>query len=126
MYDLKVGDIVTRKSFRKRLSIWKKFIVRYKLLSKILNISEKDIVSERYSLLRARLFTSYAVLDYINRVENLFRHNKKMVKAIVAVRKVQQGYIKKNQKEIQHLSIDYPHLIIAYQKKVVEKLIAWK
>ncbi|HSA84244.1 MAG TPA: cation:proton antiporter, partial [Patescibacteria group bacterium] len=130
MYDIRgvnsVGDIVTRKSFRKRLSIWKKFIVRYKWLSRILNISEKDIVSERYSLLRARLFTSYAVLNYIDRVEKLFHHNQKMVKAIVAVREVQQRYIKKNQKENQHLSIDYPNLIISYQKNIVEKLIAWK
>lgn len=122
----KVGDLVTRLSFRKRLSIFRKSIAKHTFLSRLFGIKEEEIVSERYSLLRARLFTSYAVLSYIDRIEGIFFHKPKMLKAIKTVRKLQERYIARNRKEIQQLSIHYPHVIIAYQKRVIIQLIEWE
>lgn len=120
----KEGIKNTHKSFRKRLFILRRFVLRYKLLSKMLQINEKDIIAERYSLLRARTFTSYAVLDYLKRLETFFPHKKIITNAIKETEAIQNSYIEKNQQEINKLSLQYPELVTNYQQKIINQLIS--
>lgn len=119
----KEGIRNTQKSFRKRLVMLRRFALRYKWLSKIFQINEKDIVAERYSLLRARLFTSFAVLDYLQRLEMIFPQKKNILKAIKQVEKMQKKYIERNQQEIKEVSSQYPELVTDYQKKIISQLL---
>lgn len=109
-------------TLRKRLLRLRRFIAQYPVVSKILAVSTDDLVRERYGLLRARLFTSYAVLDYLERVEKIFGKNGKK-KAIATVRAVQNSYIKANQKEIDDLEKKYPKVVKEYQETMIHSLI---
>jgi hypothetical protein len=116
------GRIRTTNTFRKRLLRLRNFVSRYPLLGKLLNLSSTDLISERYSLLRARLFTSYAVLEYLERVEKIFGKNGKR-KAIEEVRLIQNTYIKANKKEIKALEKQYPRISANYQRESIYSLI---
>jgi CPA1 family monovalent cation:H+ antiporter len=116
------GHLHSVKSFRKRLMRFRRSASTYPLISKLLGISPQDLVRERYSLLRARLYTSYVVLDYLERVEKIFGKNGKK-KAIHEVRKIQNTYIESNEEEINELEKQYPEIVFDYQKKSVQSLI---
>ena len=117
------GEINARKAFRKRLIALRQFIAKYTMLSKILRITEQDVILERFALLRVRLFTSFEVLDYLKRLELKFAENKSIVKGIKEVRDIQMGYVKKNQAEVSEISKEYPEYVKRYQKKVISKII---
>jgi monovalent cation:H+ antiporter, CPA1 family len=125
MVSNKTGEINTRTPFRKRLAFFKRFISKHTLLSRILRISERDIILERYTLLRVRLLTSYVVLDYIKDLENIFHGNKKITLSLKDMKNMHvKKYMKRNQKEINRLSTEYPDIIIPHQQKVATQLIS--
>lgn len=119
----KKGEITSRKAYRKRLIIFRRFIAQYTLLSKLLHISEKEIVLDRYALLRARFFTSLAVIDYLDRLEKKFTKNKTVKRDIDEVRALQTSYIERNQKELSEIAKEYPEYVSDYQKKMISKII---
>jgi monovalent cation:H+ antiporter, CPA1 family len=119
----KKGEITSRKAFRKKLIVFRRFIAQYALLSKLLHINEKDIVLERYALCRARLFTSLAVIDYLDRLERKFAKHKTIKNDIDEVRKVQSAYIERNQQELDDIEKEYPDYVTAYQKKMISRII---
>lgn len=122
----KTGEINTRMPFRKRLTAIKRFIANHTMLSRILRINTHDLILERYSLLRIRILTSYVVLDYIKELENIFYSNKRVLKELKKIKNLHvKKYMKRNQKEINNLSIEYPNLIISYQQKVATQLIKY-
>lgn len=118
----KEGKVKSGVSFRKRLLSLRKFVSKYKLLSKILGITDESLVNDRYGLLRARIFTSYAVLEYLDRVEKLIK-KPILKKAIQIVRENQEGLIAKNQKEIEKISEEYPSVVELYQRQIIQALI---
>jgi CPA1 family monovalent cation:H+ antiporter len=116
------GHLKTVVTFRKRLARFRRFAGQHPVLSRIMGITAEDLVRERYSLLRARLFTSYAVLDYLERVEKIFGKNGKK-HAISEVRRVQDVYIKSNKEEVQQIEEQYPQIVEEYQEKMIYSLI---
>jgi monovalent cation:H+ antiporter, CPA1 family len=119
----KKGEIHSKKSFRKKLLMFRRFIANYTLLSKVLHINEKEIILERYALLRARLFTSYAVLDYLDRLEKKFATNKIITSDLEEVRKIQLKYVANNQKELDEVTKEYSDYVTEYQTKMITKII---
>jgi hypothetical protein len=91
-------------------------------LSKMLGIHSHDFIRERYSLLRARIFTSHAVLDYLDDVEKIFGGNGKK-KAIDEVRKIQKFYITSNTEKLVDIEKEYPRTVEKYQRNVINHLI---
>lgn len=118
----KSGMIRTGTSFRKRVLNLRRFALRYKGLSNFLGITEESLVTDRYGLLRARLFTSYAVLDYLEKVQKLIT-KKNLQKAVKEVQSMQEAYIKRNEKEIAEIETKYPRIVMAYQKNMIDLLI---
>lgn len=121
--DIKDGKIATKKPFRKRLLLLRKFVSRYRFLSNMLHVTTEDLVAERFSLLRARLFTSYAVIDNLTWLKAEFNRYPKVIEAINEVEIIQKEYIKRNRIQIQEISSDYPKIAINYQKRVITQLI---
>ncbi len=118
----KDGRLTSSTTLRKRLIRLRRFAAHYPVISKLLSLNADGLIRERYGLLRARLFTSYAVLDYLERVEKIFGKNGKR-KAIATVRSTQKSYIVANQKEIQEIEEKYPEVVEEYQKKRIDSLI---
>jgi hypothetical protein len=118
----KDGRMNTGLSFRKRLIRIRRFALSFGFLSKILNINEESLVQERYGLLRARLFTSYAVLEYLERVGKIIT-KVELRKAIASVREMQEEYIAKNQNEVAEIEKEYPSIVTRYQRSVITSLI---
>ncbi len=118
----KEGYIDTRNSYRKRLIRLRKSIAQFPILKKVFNITEEDMIEERYQLLSVRVFTSFAVLDYLKAVENIFT-DKLSRKAINEVRSLQQHYIRKNQKEIQKIEHQSSSIVNNYQKQIIGNLL---
>lgn len=118
----KQGFINTRKSYRQQLIYMKRIIVRFPMLRNYLGMSEEDIIEERYQLLRARIFTSYAVKDYLYKVEKIFTHPH-FKEAIKEVRSMQDSYIEKNTQEVASITNDYPEFTENYQKRMIRYII---
>lgn len=116
------GFIDTSKSYRKRLMQLKRIIIKYPLLQRFFSISEEELVEERYQILRARLFTSYAVNDYLADVEKIFT-KPKFNAAIAEVRSMQERYINRNLEEIEKISKMYPAVVENYQRRMIRYLI---
>lgn len=116
------GHLNSTLTFRKRLARIRRFAGQHRVLSKLAGITAEDLVKERYSLLRARLFTSFAVLDYLERVEKIFGKNGKK-KAIGEVRRVQNAYIQSNQEEVNQIEKQYPQIVNEYQEKMIRSII---
>lgn len=109
-------------TFRKRLLRMRRFIAEHPVLCRVFGLDSNDIVRERYALLRARLFTSHAVLDYLDRVEKIFGKNGKK-KAINEVRNIQEVYIASNSQEISEIEEKFPNIAADYQYHTVQLLI---
>jgi monovalent cation:H+ antiporter, CPA1 family len=117
------GYVVTGKSLRKRILGIRKLLATQPMLCRISGITVEDIVRERYNLLRVRLFSSYAVLDYLDRVHK-FLDKKILEHAVEDVRSMQKAYIEKNLTEVKEIEKEYPEIIIEYQKDVIQRLIS--
>jgi len=117
------GYTKSRTTFRKQLLNLRSMLYRYPIVGRFLGISTADAIRARYMKLRARVFTSYAVLSYLNKVKNLFdkpiQHN-----AIVDVKIMQDKYIKKNQIEISLLEKEYPEIVSEYQHAIIKSLVS--
>lgn len=122
----KRGRINSRTPYRKRLNLVRQFIARHRVLSMILHIKTNDIITERYALLRARLFTSYAAIDYMDRLKKIFAHHEDLVKRIEFVKSIQNEFVTYNKQELEELATKYPELVTAYQKKIVSQIIYTK
>lgn len=118
----KKGMIAKGSSFRKRIINLRRFASHHALLSKLFDITEKSLVRDRYGLVRARLFTSYAAIDYLDHVKKIIV-DKNLQKVISQVRETQESYIKKNQNEINGLEKQYPTLATSYQERMINLLI---
>ncbi len=116
------GFIETNHSYRKRLLRLKRTIIRYPLLRKYFGIAKEEIVEERYQLLHARLFTSYAVIDYLDKVDQIFTQPT-FKDAVSEVRQMQNKYISKNKKEIEEISEAYPTVTENFQRRAIRFII---
>lgn len=116
------GLISTKKSYRKRLMQLRHTIGKFPYLRKYFGVNAEDMIEERYQLLRARLFTSYAVKDYLADVENIFTQQK-FKAAIDEVRALQDKYIEKNTKEIEEIDASNPQVTENYQRRIVRYII---
>lgn len=118
----KKGLLHTRRSYRQQLMNLKRIMIRYPLLRKYFGWNEEELIEERYQLLRARILTSYAVKDYIDKVEKISTlPNYKT--AILEVRSMQNRYIEQNTQEIATITSDYPSVIENYQKRLIRYII---
>ncbi|MBA3724317.1 MAG: sodium:proton antiporter [Candidatus Levybacteria bacterium] len=119
----KKGEVKSKKAFRKRVIMFRRFIANYSFISKLLHITEQDIITERYTLLRARLFTSYEVVEFLDRLEKQFPKTKHIISAINEVRQIQEVHIKDNKNGIVEIANEYPEYVNAYQKKIISRII---
>lgn len=113
------GEINHKRSFRKKLLNFRRMVAKNKILSRLLRVSEKDIVLERYTLLRARLFSSYEVLDYLDRLDSIFAKHGQIIKAVSVVKEIQGDYIRRNLYEASKIEEKYKEYTMAYQKKII-------
>jgi NhaP-type Na+/H+ and K+/H+ antiporter len=117
------GFMIQRTTFRQRLIRLRRRLKDYPVLKNMFGMSEDEFINERYSKLRARVFTSYAVLDYLTQVKELFKKSTQ-VDAIAEVKSMQVGFIEKNKKEIKELERQFPKLITLYQNRVLKHLLS--
>lgn len=117
------GEIDVKTSYRKKLLLARNFIANFNLLSKILHISADDVILERYTLLRARLFSSYAVIDYLNHLGLYFKNEKSSLSIIAMIKKTQMMYIKRNKVEMESIAKKHPSIVKRYQKKIINQLL---
>lgn len=118
----KDGYIKRKKSYRQQLLLIKQTINKYPILKRYFGINEKDVIEERYQLLQARVFTSYAVLDYLNEVDKIFTQEQ-FKKAIREVKELQDKYITDNTQEILSIDKSYPIIAENYQKRIIRFII---
>lgn len=118
----KGGYIHTTRSYRKRLVKFRQLMSKYPMLNRLLGITPESIIEERYQLLRARLFTSYAVIDYLAAVENYFE-KADLRKMVNQVRRTQQSYIKRNLQEVKLISKQHPNIVANYQRRIIRFII---
>lgn len=111
------------KTFRKKIIDMRRFVLRYPLFSKLFHFNEVDLVKDRYSLLRARLFSSFEVLEYLDRVEELFSKSTQRT-AISKVRKLQREFIVHNQNELRVIEKKYPQIVADYQRNVIQSILS--
>ncbi len=117
------GEVYSKKAFRKKLIQFRRFIAQYAFISKLLHITEKDLITERYTLIRARLLTSYEVLDFLDRLEKQFPKTEHIISAIAEVRVIHQKYIENNKIGIAEITEEYPEYVKEYQKKIISRII---
>ena len=68
------------------------------------------------------MFTSYAVLDYLDDVNALFG-KKEFRKAITEVKAMQQRYIDLNMEAVERITKDSPEIVTHYQQRMIGYLI---
>lgn len=117
------GEVYSKKAFRKRLIQFRRLIAQYSFVSKLLHITEKDIIIERYTLLRARLLTSYEVLDFLERLEEQFPKTQHIKEAVAEVRSMHEKYVENNKEGIAEIAEEYPEYVTEYQKRIISQII---
>lgn len=120
------GLIDTSRSFRKRLRNWQLAVRTLPLVKNFLQMSERGLIEERLSLLKARVVASEAVLDYLERVKGSFMSRKRALQSIKAVKREHMNYIKSNETKLKELEKQYPRITKDYQKRLVYTLISNK
>jgi monovalent cation:H+ antiporter, CPA1 family len=116
------AQLKKRVTLRKRLFRIRKATSQYPIIRTILQTSEENLVKEQYNLFRVRLFTSYAVLDYLQSVERIFRTDEER-RAIDQVKNMQNMFIEHNLELVTQLEELYPEIAKTYQKKMIAYLV---
>lgn len=119
----KSGHIKTRASFRRRLLRVRELSKYLPILNAIWRPSEERLIQNRFALLKVRLLTSEAVLEYFDKVARLFGSNRRRKKAIDIARQVHQEHIINNRIELAQLERKYPLIVSAYQERLLERLM---
>lgn len=115
-------EYYVRNSFRRKFLSYRKKLASNPIFSKLFGLSEEKVLSERYALLSARLITSYAVCDYLDKVRKVIT-DKKFLTAVDLVAEQQQQYIERNKKQSREIEEKYPEMVKEYQEVSIEKLI---
>jgi len=116
------GKIQTRQSFRRQVLNLRKLLKQFPIISFFSSFSEDDLVIERFSLLKARLLASEAVLEYLDRVEHIVGKNGARA-TIAKVRQEHQKFIVQNQDEINQIKEKYGQVVSQYQEDLLRKLV---
>lgn len=119
----KEGKVRAGASFRKSLRAFNQTLGKMPLVAKFFSISEESIIYDRVALLKARLLTSEAVLDYLRRLENIVTGSKKVQKAINEVCIEHEKLIVDNTKDLHVLTKKYPTIMKSYQENLAKSFI---
>jgi len=122
---IKRGGFISskRKTARKRLLDFRKKLGDYPGINILFPYDKNELEMEHYVLHRIRIITSYAVLDYLERVEKLF-NSRVHKEAIESVRKTHKEYIKQNDESINKIEKNKPVLVMEYQKTLIKSIIS--
>lgn len=111
-----------RKTLRKQLLDFRKRLGNYPIINILFPYDKNELLMEKYVLHRTRIYTSYAVLDYLDRAEELFVKPAQK-KAIADVKKSHQEFIKQNTYETEQIEKNNPKLSKEYQKTLIKSVI---
>lgn len=116
------GKLQTRISFRQRLRQIHARMSHFPVIKKFLAKSEAELITERFSLLKARLISSEAVVSYLDRVQQLISESDAL-RTIDRVRNLHQHYVKRNQAEMKEIHAQYAHIVDSYHEALLRQLV---
>jgi CPA1 family monovalent cation:H+ antiporter len=117
------GQIDSGRSFRSVVADLKHLQKRFPFLGFIIRSQEKDLIVDRYMLLKTRLISSNDVKWYLEYAHEALKERPEVVKVIDRLAKEHDEFIKDNTEHIERLNKEYPELLAKYQKQVVYSLI---
>lgn len=115
----KGGFIKSQTGYTTRLATLHSLMKSFPGIGYFFKDSEETIIKERFSLLKARIFTSKAVVQHFERVEKSLNDHKLMSKLIQEIKKEHQYFIEHNQTHLDILVEQHENLIKAYQRKMI-------
>lgn len=116
------GKIESHGSYRHRLQRLRRLIARFPLLKSLIEESEYQLIENRYSLLRARVFSSKKVLEYITHVGRIFT-NSTGKRALSQLKGIELKLIAQNEVQLKALEKKYPAIISRYQKRILTSML---
>jgi len=103
------------KSYRKRLKQLLLIVSRFPLASKILGISEEQVLEERYSLIRARIICDTKAINFLQNIIMSITKTRSSHAAIKTVLAYYERLREKNRKELSEMQVKHKQLLEAYQ-----------
>ncbi len=117
------GKIESNKAFQKMLENINTTIKKHPLLKWFINPQKKQIIKDRYSLLRVRIVVSEKVLNYLERVEKIMGSNKVAMAALKIVSEEHLTLIKHNKEKITELIARYTTTVQGHQENLLSNLV---
>ena len=121
--DSETGHIKSRKTFRQQISQLDAAIDKYPFLKRFFRKQEKDIIRQRYMLLKTRLIASSDVLWYLDFVSKLVKNKKDVLAGIEKLKMQHKSYEEDNRKQLNSIGTQYKKLIEEYEHKVINHLL---
>lgn len=117
-------EISSKKSFRSRLRRIQQITKSLPMFRTFTNESREELVTERYALLRARIYANTQVLLYLEKCQKLFAKKQNVLSAVKKVESQYKKYQKLNREEIASITRQYPRIVSSYQKKLLSFTLA--
>lgn len=118
------GMVDTKQSFRRRLRWVREWAQQFPVLSRVLNASQRQLITERYMMLKARMIGNDKVIEYLDHVAKVFGSNATAKKALTKVRARYREFRQRNMTELQSLATAYPGMVKEYSIGLVESFLA--
>lgn len=112
------GKIDSEGSYRERLSRMRKYLRKFPFIAKLFKLSEKDIITDRISLLKARIATSKDVSIHLERIKTLFGKKDKASILLSKLIAEHTAFIKENSSELDQMAKSHPKIYSDYQKTI--------
>lgn len=119
----KGGYVDSQQSFRYQLKKIHAFIRNHPVLSRLIGHREQDLITDRMSILKARILSSQDVIEHLRLLRRPLAGESKAIKAISQVIKEQEQFIKSNHQQLEALEDKYPVIAHNYQSKFIYGLI---
>lgn len=117
------GKIRSQETYRKKVNRIKKTIASSPYAFTFLKESKKRIITNRISLLKARVTASKDVLVFLSKMTVLFSNNESAKEVLKSVHEKHTVYIKENTSELEEIIEENKELYIEYQRNVAKYLL---
>lgn len=116
------GRLESREAFRRRIRTLKQVASRVPWLKQLTQSSMEDVVFERYCLLKARVVSSQAVIEYLTHLKKRLGKTSN-TQAITSQITRQRSLIAGNQGQAASLEAEYPGIVHRHQRQLLESLL---
>lgn len=117
------GRLPNRRLFRQRMLFWQKLLKGYPLMRWFFKGHEKEVITERIMMLKAKYICVNLVLKYLTRMKVLFESEKNVLKTI---REIEIEYSKRRveyETDLSELETKYGEYFDSYREKIAHNLI---